>query len=291
MPLAGVTLTFMDTRVVPAVSAGSVVTDANGLYTHYVPSGFSGTITPTLLNWAFTPTSRTLTNVTVAPAGQNFVARETVTVTGNIKSGATNLSGVLVSFSNGGGTATTDVNGNYSRIVNAGWFGTITPSGRGFIYSPAGFPALPAAVTIAAPGLTLASNLAYNFMTVQTIAGRARTRDSFGQNVPLAGVTFTLSAGTTTGIFTTLADGNFTFRVPTGQAGSVSAQTLPGGPFTFNQSTGGTLTTITPTRWLTTAPVIATTILDPTTGGVLSSNAAYSFTGTANISGLRFDAR
>ena len=279
VPLAGVTLTFMDTRVVPAVSAGSVVTDANGLYTHYVPSGFSGTITPTLLNWAFTPTNRTLTNVTVAPAGQNFVARETVTVTGNIKTGATNLSGVLVSFSNGGGTATTDVNGNYSRIVNAGWFGTITPTGRGMIYAPLGSLNL-SAVTVAAPGLTLASTLAYDFMTVQTIAGRARTRDSFGQNVPLAGVTFILSAGTTTGTFITLADGNFTFRVPTGQVGSVSAQTLPGGPFTFNQSTGGALTTISPTRWLATAPVTST-------GPV----ATYAFTGTANISGLRFDAR
>ncbi|MEI6107895.1 MAG: hypothetical protein WCR49_12895, partial [Opitutae bacterium] len=188
VPLAGVTVTFMDTRVIPAVLAGSVVTDVNGLYTHYVPSGFTGTITPALLNWAFTPTNRTVTNVTVAPAGQNFVARQTVTVTGNVKSGATNLSGVTVSFSNGGGTTITDVNGNYSRIVNAGWFGTITPSGRGFIYSPAGFPALPATVTIAAPGLTLASTLAYDFMTVQTIAGRARTRDQFGQNVSLPGV-------------------------------------------------------------------------------------------------------
>ena len=290
VPLAGVTLTFMDTRVVPAVSAGSVVTDANGLYTHYVPSGFSGTITPTLLNWAFTPTNRTLTNVTVAPAGQNFVARETVTVTGNIKTGATNLSGVLVSFSNGGGTATTDVNGNYSRIVNAGWFGTITPTGRGMIYAPLGFLNL-SAVTVAAPGLTLASTLAYDFMTVQTIAGRARTRDSFGQNVPLAGVTFTLSAGTTTGTFITLADGNFTFRVPTGQAGAVTAQTLPGGTFTFNQSTGGALTTISPTRWLATAPVTATTILNPTTGAVISSDATYTYAGTGNISGLRFDAR
>lgn len=52
-------------------------------------------------------------------------------------SGGQGLSGVLLAFTNGGGTATTDSSGAYSREVPTGWTGTVTPSKQGYAFSPA----------------------------------------------------------------------------------------------------------------------------------------------------------
>jgi len=46
------------------------------------------------------------------------------------------LEGVTITFSDGGGSTTTDSSGNYTHIVDYGWSGTVTPAKAGYIFSP-----------------------------------------------------------------------------------------------------------------------------------------------------------
>jgi len=63
---AGVTLSY---------AGGSPVTDAsNGSYTITVPSGWSGTVTPTKTGYTFAPVSRSYTNVLAGAASENYAA-------------------------------------------------------------------------------------------------------------------------------------------------------------------------------------------------------------------------
>ncbi|MEI6261678.1 MAG: BACON domain-containing carbohydrate-binding protein, partial [Deltaproteobacteria bacterium] len=61
-----------------------------------------------------------------------------VEISGSTKtSSGTLISGVTVTFSSGGGTATTDGSGNYSITVPNGYTGTATPSKTGYTFDPA----------------------------------------------------------------------------------------------------------------------------------------------------------
>jgi M6 family metalloprotease-like protein/uncharacterized repeat protein (TIGR02543 family) len=46
------------------------------------------------------------------------------------------IAGVTLSFSDGGGQATTDADGNYIQSVSSGWSGTVTPSLAGNVFDP-----------------------------------------------------------------------------------------------------------------------------------------------------------
>jgi uncharacterized repeat protein (TIGR02543 family) len=48
----------------------------------------------------------------------------------------TGIEGVTLTFSNGGGTATTDSGGSYYLSINDGWSGTATPAKAGYTFSP-----------------------------------------------------------------------------------------------------------------------------------------------------------
>jgi FtsP/CotA-like multicopper oxidase with cupredoxin domain len=199
-PLAGVTVTFSN-------GGGVATTDVNGLYTHYVPSGWSGTVTPALAGYAFTPATRTFTNLTANPPGQNFSARPVVVVSGQVTSAGAPLAGVRVSFSNAG-SVTTDATGNYQMTLNAGWTGTVTPTMRGWIFAPA---------SLSLTNVT--ANLpSQNFSTVQSISGRVRNLVN-GQWVGTPGITMTLSNGTTT---VTDANGRYTLLAPSGWSGTLT---------------------------------------------------------------------
>ncbi|HEX9011361.1 MAG TPA: multicopper oxidase domain-containing protein [Holophagaceae bacterium] len=199
-PLAGVTVTFSN-------GGGVATTDANGLYTHYVPSGWSGTVTPTLAGYAFTPVTRTFTSLTTNPPGQNFSARPVVVVSGQVTSAGAPLAGVRVSFSNVG-SVTTDANGNYQMTLNSGWTGTVTPTMRGRIFAPA-------SLSLANVTTNLPSQ---NFSTVQSISGRVRNLVN-GQWVGTPGITMTLSNGTTA---VTDANGRYTLLAPSGWSGTLT---------------------------------------------------------------------
>jgi len=198
-PLANATVTLSN-------GAGSVVTNASGNYSASVPARWTGTITPTLAGYTFTPALRNLTNVTVAPAAQNFTAAAVFTISGGVTNGATPLANVKLTFSNAGGTATTTAAGTYTITLPAGWTGTITPVLRGYTFGP---------VSLTIPALS-GSLTGQNFNTVQTISGRAVNLAGTG----VAGVAIAFTGGTTV---VTSATGNFTLTVPTGWTGTITA--------------------------------------------------------------------
>ena len=178
----------------------------------------------------FTPISRNLTNITTAPASQNFSAAQVFAVSGRVTSNGAGVTGVRVSFSNNGNVfATTDNTGNYTLNLLKGWTGTITPTLTGRVFTP-----VSVAVTV-----PLAANLIQNFSTTQTIAGTASIRVG-AANVGVAGVTITLSTG---GTVTTAANGTFRVTVPTGWTGTLTAS---GGGRTWNNTFIYTATVPTP---------------------------------------------
>jgi uncharacterized repeat protein (TIGR02543 family) len=58
-------------------------------------------------------------------------------ISGEVKdSASTGIAGVIITFSNSGGTATTDSSGSYSLNVSDGYSGTATPAKAGYTFSP-----------------------------------------------------------------------------------------------------------------------------------------------------------
>ena len=198
IPIAGVTVTFSN-------GGGSVITNASGNYSALVPYGWSGTSTFSLAGWTFAPAVRNYTNVTTLQSGQNSRGTAVVVLSGNLTNNGAAQAGWTVTFSNGGGTATTDALGNYTRTLNAGWTGTVSITRTGYTFNPTTYSF--------ANLLTNQANL--NF----TVSGVAITGTVYFWNGvlnPRPGVTVSLNTGQTT---TTDASGNFSLTVPLGWSG------------------------------------------------------------------------
>ena len=122
--IAGATLNY---------TGGFTVADGNGNYSFTVPSGWSGTVTPTRDGYSFSPPSRTYSNVTADRVAQNYTAtRILYSISGNV-----GVAGVILSYVDGTPkTVISQSNGNYSLAVPGGWSGTVTPSHPCFTFSP-----------------------------------------------------------------------------------------------------------------------------------------------------------
>jgi len=128
--LSGVNLTFTN-------GVAAVQTDGTGAYSQKVPQGWSGTVTPTLAGYTFTPASNDYANVATDQTDQNYTAAIVqVTISGRVMLGANPFSGVEMQISTGG-SAMTDANGDYSFAQNYGWSGTVTPVETGYTFTPA----------------------------------------------------------------------------------------------------------------------------------------------------------
>ena len=67
----------------------------------------------------------------------SFTVTSNPTISGYVRTeGGSGISGVTLSFSNGGGSTTTNSSGYYSKQVPYGWSGTVTPSKSGYTFSP-----------------------------------------------------------------------------------------------------------------------------------------------------------
>jgi len=129
--LSGVSITLSEGR-------NPTITDANGNYELTVNYGWSGTVTPSKAGYNFSPVNRSYSNVTINQTNHNYTALlQARTIAGTVTSGGIGFPGVSITLSNGGGTATTDANGNYSAAIDYGWSGTTTPSIAGYNFSPA----------------------------------------------------------------------------------------------------------------------------------------------------------
>ncbi len=135
--ISGVTVTFNN-------GGGSDVTDANGYYSEQVPYGWTGTATPSLSGWSFSPENIPYnSSVTNDKTNENYTGTPSSNpvISGYItQSNGSAISGVTVTFTNSGGTNITDANGYYSKEVPYGWTGTATPSLSGWSFSPENIP-------------------------------------------------------------------------------------------------------------------------------------------------------
>jgi hypothetical protein len=122
--VAGATLNY---------TGGSPVTaDGSGAYLLTVPEHWSGTVTPSLAGYAFTPSSRVYSDVTANLSGQDYTANPIMlTISGN-----TGAAGAILNFT-GGSPVTADATGDYSLSVPYNWSGTLTPSLAGYTFYPA----------------------------------------------------------------------------------------------------------------------------------------------------------
>ncbi|MCX6582099.1 MAG: fibronectin type III domain-containing protein [Candidatus Aminicenantes bacterium] len=125
---AGVTLSYTDGTPKTAAADGS------GNYSFTVSYNWSGTVTPSLTGYSFTPASRTYTNVLANQTSQDYTATGiTYTISGNA-----GIGGATLSYTDGTPqTATADGSGNYSFTVSYNWSGTVTPSLTGYTFTPA----------------------------------------------------------------------------------------------------------------------------------------------------------
>jgi len=123
-------------------NTGSTATsDSSGNYSLTVASGWTGTVTPYRSGYTFT-SSLSYSNVTSNKTNQNYIGTSqtptSYTVSGSVKdTNSTGVSGVTLSLSNSGGTATSAGTGFYTATVSSGWSGTVTPSKTGCTFTPA----------------------------------------------------------------------------------------------------------------------------------------------------------
>lgn len=131
-PLEGVTLILS--------TGGSDITGASGTYSFELAHGWSGTVRPSRAGWVFEPIQRTYNGLMSDQTNQNYMGyrgTNRVTISGAVKqSNGTGIPGVTLTFTPGQGTATTDDNGDYSKLVPSGWSGTVTPSKTDYTFSP-----------------------------------------------------------------------------------------------------------------------------------------------------------
>ena len=111
----------------------TVTADGAGLYSFQVPTDWSGTVTPSMAGYIFSPTNMTYDNVLADQPAQDYTATmATFTISGNA-----GLAGVTLSYIEGTPkTVTTDSAGLYSFEVPYNWSGMVTPSLSGYGFRP-----------------------------------------------------------------------------------------------------------------------------------------------------------
>jgi hypothetical protein len=143
-----------------------------------------------------------------------------VVLAGNVTNNGVAMQGTTITFSNGGGTVTTDVNGNYTRTLTAGWTGTVTASRTGYAFTP---------------GTYSFSNLTTNQASLNfAVSGVTITGTVYFPGNPFSprpGVTVSLSTGQTT---TTDVNGSYSLPIPLGWTGTL---TFSGLSYTYTPTT------------------------------------------------------
>jgi hypothetical protein len=114
------------------ITSGSSGTDAGTINCSFTANTGTSARTATIRVTA-TGATGSPQDVTVTQGHDHYL-----TISGGVKdSSGVAISGVSITFSNGGRTATTDDSGNYSVMVPYNYSGTATPFKTGFTFSPA----------------------------------------------------------------------------------------------------------------------------------------------------------
>ena len=110
---------------------GNPVTGAGGLYSAKVDWGWTGTVTPMLDGYEFTPTDMPYAAITTDQKNRNYTAKEiTFTISGSVGVSGVTLEGLP------GRPIMSNSDGSYSTTARYGWKGTITPVKAGYTFDP-----------------------------------------------------------------------------------------------------------------------------------------------------------
>jgi hypothetical protein len=202
-----------------AVSAGGATcgtTTASGSYSCSVAKGWTGTVSVSKAHVAFSPVTKSFSNVQAA-ATQNFVGTSIkvkvsgkVTVDGKARSGASILA-------NGTACATTSSTGAYACTFTEGWSGTMSVGGiSNVLFTPTSqsYSSLAAAASLNFSGKTQATNV--------TVSGTAKVN-----GVATGGVVIKANGSTCA---TSASNGAFSCNVASGFSGQLTA-TYPSATF------------------------------------------------------------
>lgn len=117
---------------------GEASTDISGSYSHGVSYGWTGTATPSKDGYAFTPSSRSYSELISDREDEDYTGYIVHMISGFVRTdGGQGMEGVTITFDNQGGEATTAADGSYSHAVQEGWSGTATPSQTCYAFTPA----------------------------------------------------------------------------------------------------------------------------------------------------------
>jgi hypothetical protein len=112
-----------------------VSADASGNYTLSVSYNWSGTVTPSLSGYTFSPASRSYSSVQADQTSQHYEpAPNFHSISGSL--GALGANASLQYFDGRAKWASADASGNYTLSVSYTWSGTVTPSKAGTTFSP-----------------------------------------------------------------------------------------------------------------------------------------------------------
>jgi RHS repeat-associated protein len=129
-PLSGVTLAATN-------GVNCTTSNASGQYSCSGPQGWSGTVTPALNGYDFSPTSREYTGVTANQSAQNYAAStEQYQIIGTVRVNGVPLANAGLTATNGGICTSSNAWGQYSCTVAQGWSGSVTPSASGYSFAP-----------------------------------------------------------------------------------------------------------------------------------------------------------
>jgi type II secretory pathway component GspD/PulD (secretin) len=116
---------------------GNPVTRMDGTYSAEVKYNWSGTVTPTKDGYTFEPPEVQYTNL-LGPETQSYIATLLKrTISGKITSEKGEpVEEVFILADAGGGSDTTNANGEFEISVDYGWRGTVTPAKEGYTFKP-----------------------------------------------------------------------------------------------------------------------------------------------------------
>ncbi len=220
-PIPGVTVTL------GGDGSGTAITDKYGNYQFSgLPNG-NYSLTPSMLNYIFTPANRAVALTNRNMYSQNFTGTYSVSgiysISGRVLTPQGNpISGAMVALTGSAtGTTLTDILGNYtfSGLSNGNY--TVTPGMTGYTFSPE-------YRTVTISGASMSGQ---NFTGtpsgggIYSISGSVRLPSGSVPGKPVPGVVMTLT-GDATGTVTTDNYGNYTFRgLPNGNYTVTPAKT------------------------------------------------------------------
>jgi hypothetical protein len=127
------------TLTLSGVSTGSTTADSSGNYTFSALANGTYVVAPSHTGYAFAPGTQAVTISGAAVTGVNFTAtaQQTYSISGTISPVAGGAGATVTLSGPAGAMSTSDSAGNYSftGLLNGNY--TVTPTSRGFAYSPA----------------------------------------------------------------------------------------------------------------------------------------------------------